>query len=557
MAIIALLVAAATTLVIPVAVRRVLDHGFTAETSGVMDNYFGAMLAAVAVLAVSSALRFYFVMWLGERIVADVRDALFSHLTSLTPSFYERQQTGEVVSRLTADTTQIKSAFSLTASVALRNTITFLGAVAMMVYTSPTLSGLAALAIPAIVLPLVTYGRRVRKLSRKAQDALAESAAFAQESLAAITTVQANTQESQINDTFSAATREAFEAARKRAFARAILTFAVILVSTGAIVVLLWYGAHRVVAGTMSAGMLSQFVLYAVFAASSLGQLSEVWGDVQLAAGAAERISELLDEEPAIASATNAIASPQRYKGAIAFDHVSFAYPLRPEMPVLQDVSFAVKPGETIALVGPSGAGKSTVFSLLERFFDPSLGTISVDGGPLRDLNLKSLRSNIAMVPQDPTIFSGTIFENIRFARPAATKEEVVAAARDACVDEFAERMPAKYDTRLGERGVTLSGGQRQRVAIARTILRDAPILLLDEATSALDAESEALIQQALERVTKNRTTLVIAHRLATVRNADRIIVMDKGKVTAQGTHAQLLKKSPLYARLAKLQFSE
>ncbi len=557
MAIIALLVAAATTLVIPVAVRRVLDHGFTAETSGVMDNYFGAMLAAVAVLAVSSALRFYFVMWLGERIVADVRDALFSHLTSLTPSFYERQQTGEVVSRLTADTTQIKSAFSLTASVALRNTITFLGAVAMMVYTSPTLSGLAALAIPAIVLPLVTYGRRVRKLSRKAQDALAESAAFAQESLAAITTVQANTQESQINDTFSAATREAFEAARKRAFARAILTFAVILVSTGAIVVLLWYGAHRVVAGTMSAGMLSQFVLYAVFAASSLGQLSEVWGDVQLAAGAAERISELLDEEPAIASASNAIASPQRYKGAIAFDHVSFAYPLRPEMPVLQDVSFAVKPGETIALVGPSGAGKSTVFSLLERFFDPSLGTISVDGGPLRDLNLESLRSNIAMVPQDPTIFSGTIFENIRFARPAATKEEVVAAARDACVDEFAERMPAKYDTRLGERGVTLSGGQRQRVAIARTILRDAPILLLDEATSALDAESEALIQQALERVTKNRTTLVIAHRLATVRNADRIIVMDKGKVTAQGTHAQLLKKSPLYARLAKLQFSE
>ncbi len=556
-AILALLVAAGTTLIIPVAVRRVLDHGFTAQSTGLMDQYFAAMLAAVAVLAISSSLRFYMVMWLGERIVADVRDALFRHLTKLTPSFYERQQTGEVVSRLTADTTQIKSAFSSTASVALRNVITFTGAVAMMIVTSPTLSGLAALAIPAIVLPLVTYGRRVRKLSRRAQDMLAESAAFAQERLSAITTVQANTQEPQINSTFAAATREAFEAARKRTFARAILTFAVILVSTGAIVVLLWYGAHRVVAGTMSAGMLSQFVLYAVFAASSLGQLSEVWGDVQLAAGAAERISELLDEEPAIASAPNAVASPERYKGAISFDHVSFAYPLRPEMPVLQDVSFAVKPGETIALVGPSGAGKSTIFSLLERFFDPSLGTIAIDGTPLRNLDVESLRRNIAMVPQDPTIFSGNIFENIRFARPEATKEEVIAAARDARVDEFAERMPATYDTRLGERGVTLSGGQRQRVAIARTILRDAPILLLDEATSALDAESEALIQQALERVTKNRTTLVIAHRLATVRNADRIIVMDKGTIAAQGTHAQLLKKSPLYARLAKLQFSE
>jgi ATP-binding cassette, subfamily B, bacterial len=555
-ALLALLIASVTTLVIPVAVRRVLDHGFTAETTGLMDQYFGAMLAAVAVLAVSSSIRFYFVMWLGERVVADVRDALFRHLTKLTPSFYERQQTGEVVSRLTADTTQIKSAFSSTASVALRNTITFLGAVIMMIVTSPTLSGLAALAIPAIVLPLVTYGRRVRKLSRKAQDTLAESAAFAQERLAAISTVQANTQESEINSTFSIATREAFDAARKRTLARAILTFAVILVSTGAIVVLLWYGAHRVVAGSMSAGMLSQFVLYAVFAASSLGQLSEVWGDIQLAAGAAERISELLDEQPAIISPPFAMTPAQRVKGAIKFQHVSFIYPSRPGMPVLSDISFTVKPGETVALVGPSGAGKSTIFSLLERFYDPERGTISIDGTPISDFDLHALRGNFALVPQDPTIFSGTIIENIRFARPDAAVEDVLAAARYARVDEFAERMPERYDTRLGERGVTLSGGQRQRVAIARTILRDAPILLLDEATSALDAESEAMIQQALERVTKNRTTLVIAHRLATVRNADRIIVLDRGTVVAQGTHDQLLKKNPLYARLAKLQFS-
>lgn len=556
LAMLALLVAAATTLIIPVAVRRVLDHGFTAETSEVMDQYFGAMLAAVAVLAASSSIRFYLVMWLGERIVADVRDALFRHLTMLTPSFYESQQTGEVVSRLTSDTTQIKSAFSSTASVALRNTITFLGAVIMMIVTSPTLSGLAALAIPAIVLPLVTYGRRVRRLSRKAQDTLAESAAFAQERLSAISTVQANTQEPQINNTFASATREAFDAARKRTLARAILTFAVILVSTGAIVVLLWYGAHRVVAGTMSPGLLSQFVLYAVFAASSLGQLSEVWGEIQLAAGAAERISELLDEQPAIASPPHAITPTQRVKGAITFENVSFIYPSRPDMPVLNDISFAVKSGETVALVGPSGAGKSTIFNLLERFDDPTIGTVAIDGTSISKFDLRELRSNIALVPQDPTIFSGTIAENIRFARPDATRDEILAAARSARVDEFAERMPDKYETRLGERGVTLSGGQRQRVAIARTILRDAPILLLDEATSALDAESEAMIQQALERVTKDRTTLVIAHRLATVRNADRIIVLDKGSIAAQGTHAQLLKKSPLYARLAKLQFS-
>ncbi len=556
LALVALLIAAITTLIIPIAVRRVLDNGFAPGGANLIDQYFGAMLAVVFVLAASSASRFYLVMWLGERVVADIRDALFHHLTRLTPSFYESQQTGEVVSRLTADTTQIKSAFSSTASVALRNTITFIGAVIMMVVTSPTLSGLAALAIPAIVLPLVTYGRRVRKLSRKAQDTLAESAAFAQERLSAISTVQANTQEDSINRKFGAATHTAFDAASKRTFARSVLTFAVILVSTGSIVGLLWYGAHLVSAQRMTGGQLSQFVLYAVFAASSLGQLSEVWGDIQMAAGAAERISELLDEAPAIQSPPNATVPAQRLRGQITFVDVDFFYPSRPEMPVLKGVSFDIQPGETVALVGPSGAGKSTIFSLLERFNDPIRGKVLVDGIALDQFDLQALRANLALVPQDPAIFSGTILENILFARPEATNDQVMAAAHAARVDEFAERMPEKYETRLGERGVTLSGGQRQRVAIARTILRDAPILLLDEATSALDAESEAMIQQALEQVTQNRTTLVIAHRLATVRNANRIIVLDQGKIAGIGTHAQLLKKSSLYAKLAKLQFS-
>jgi ATP-binding cassette, subfamily B, bacterial len=556
LAIAALVVAAVTTLVIPVAVRRIVDHGFSSGDESLMNQYFGAMLIAVAILAVSSSMRFYYVMWLGERVVADIRDALFRHLMTLTPSFYETQQTGEVVSRLTADTSQIKSAFSSTASIALRNSITMIGAIVMMIATSPLLTGLAALAIPAIVIPLVTYGKRVRKLSRQAQDALAESAAFAQERLAAISTVQANTQEAPVNAHFSEATRTAFDAARKRSMARAVLTFLVILVSTGAIVGLLWYGAQLVSSKRMTAGILSQFALYAVFGASSLGQLSEVWGEIQLAAGAAERISELLDEKPSIQPPVKPVTTANRFSGEIEFHAVNFSYPTRPDAKVLSDVSFKVAPGETLALVGPSGAGKSTIFNLLERFNDPASGRIEIDGLNISSMDLLALRKNIALVPQDPVIFSGTIAENIRFARPEASESEVLAAAKDARVDEFAERMPDRYETRLGERGVTLSGGQRQRVALARTILRNAPILLLDEATSALDAESEALIQDALERITKDRTTLVIAHRLATVRNADRILVFDDGKIVGSGAHGQLINASPLYARLAKLQFT-
>lgn len=556
LALVALLLASLATLVIPVAVRRVFDHGFTGENAGLVDQYFGVMLAVVGLLAVGSSVRFYFVTWIGERVVADVRDHLFRHLTVLTPSFYETQKTGEVISRLTADTTQIKSAFSSTASIALRNIVMLLGALAMMVYTSPRLSGLAALAIPLIVLPLVVYGRRVRSLSRLAQDTLADSAAYAQERLSAISTVQSNTQEHATMDRFQAATRTAFGAAAQRTLARAVLTFAIILVALGAIVGLLWFGARDVMAGTLSGGTLSQFVLYAVFAASSLGQLSEVWGEVQLAAGAAERISELLDEAPAITSPANAVALAVPVKGLVSFKNVTFHYPSRPDTPVLRGLSFTAKPGEVVAIVGPSGAGKTTIFSLLQRFHDPVDGLIAVDGTNLAAADLESLRQAIATVPQDPVIFSGSIAENIRFGRPEASMADVEAAAKAARADIFIRDLPQGYDTQLGERGVTLSGGQRQRVAIARAILRAAPILLLDEATSALDAESEALIQQALEHATQNRTTLVIAHRLATVRNADRILVLDKGKLVAQGTHGELMKKSALYAKLAKLQFT-
>jgi ATP-binding cassette, subfamily B, bacterial len=555
-AIIALAIASLSTLAIPIAARRILDHGFGSENAAFINQYFAMMLAIVVLLATSSAMRFYYVMWIGERIVADMRDKLFRHLTTLPPSFYETQQTGEVISRLTADIMQIRTAFSSTASVALRNGVMMLGALVMMIYTSPRLSGLAALAIPAIVVPLVLYGNKVRGLSRAAQDALAESAAFAQERLAAISTVQANTQEANVNDKFTEATMFAFSVARKRAVSRGMLTFFVILISLSAILGLLWLGAQDVIAKTMSGGTLAQFVLYAFTAASSMGQLSEVWGEVQLAAGAAERTSELLDEVPAIQSPSKPSALLVPVTGRVEFEKVGFRYPARPETHVLSNVSFTVKPGETVALVGPSGAGKTTVFSLIERFFDPSAGTIRLDGIDIGTLDLKELRDQIAAVPQDPVIFSGTIAENIRFGNPDATEIELHDAARTARVDEFVTRLPNGFDTMLGERGVTLSGGQRQRVAIARAVLRKAPVLLLDEATSALDAESEALIQEALEQLTQNRTTLVIAHRLATVRNANRILVIDKGKVQAEGTHAQLMKKSPLYAKLAKLQFN-
>ena len=554
-ALVALVIASVATLIVPIAVRRIIDHGFTSANAVLVNQYFSGMIGVVLLLALSSAVRFYYVMWLGEKIVADVRDTLFEHLLKLSPGFYESQKTGEVVSRLTADTTQIKSAFSSTASIALRNAVMLIGAIAMMIFTSPKLAGLAGLAIPLIVLPLVIYGRRVRALSRTAQDKLAASAAFAQERLSAITTVQSNVQEAYTNREFASATRFAFSAAAKRTLARAVLTAAIIFVALGSIVGLLWFGAQEVMSGNLSGGTLSQFVIYAVIAASSLGQLSEVWGEIQLAAGAAERISELLDEVPQISAPPNPVAFPSGVKGQVKFEGVTFHYPTRVNTAALNNVSFTAKPGEVTAIVGPSGAGKTTLFALIQRFYDPISGMILVDGVDIKTTDPQALRKHIAVVPQDTIIFSGSVLDNIRFGSPDATPEAATAAAIAARVDEFAKKLPNGFDTEVGERGVTLSGGQRQRIAIARAILRNTPILLLDEATSSLDAESESLIQEALEKLTANRTTLVVAHRLATVRNADRILVFDGGKLVAQGTHSELVKKNALYAKLAKLQF--
>ena len=554
-ALVALVIASVATLIVPIAVRRIIDHGFTSANAVLVNQYFSGMIGVVLLLALSSAVRFYYVVWLGEKIVADVRDTLFEHLLKLSPGFYESQKTGEVVSRLTADTTQIKSAFSSTASIALRNAVMLIGAIAMMIFTSPKLAGLAGLAIPLIVLPLVIYGRRVRALSRTAQDKLAASAAFAQERLSAITTVQSNVQEAYTNREFASATRFAFSAAAKRTLARAVLTAAIIFVALGSIVGLLWFGAQEVMSGNLSGGTLSQFVIYAVIAASSLGQLSEVWGEIQLAAGAAERISELLDEVPQISAPPNPVAFPSGVKGQVKFEGVTFHYPTRVNTAALNNVNFTAKPGEVTAIVGPSGAGKTTLFALIQRFYDPISGKILIDGVDIKTTDPLALRKHIAVVPQDTIIFSGSVLDNIRFGSPDATPEAATAAAIAARVDEFANKLPNGFDTEVGERGVTLSGGQRQRIAIARAILRNTPILLLDEATSSLDAESESLIQEALEKLTANRTTLVVAHRLATVRNADRILVFDGGKLVAEGTHSELVKKNTLYAKLAKLQF--
>ncbi len=554
-ALVSLVLAAVTTLTLPLAVRRMIDHGFTGANGAFINNYFGMLVVLAALLALASGGRYYFVITLGERIVSDLRRDVFDHLTRLSPAFFDKTQSGEIISRLTADTTQIKSAVGATASVALRNLILALGAIVMMVITSVKLSGLVIAAIPLIIIPLVAFGRSVRRRSRAAQDTLANATAYASESMVSVRTLQAFTNEKLATTRFGASVEDAFAAARSSVKARAILTAFAIFMIFSSVVAVLWFGSRDVLSGAMTPGTLGQFLLYAVFAAGALGALSEVWGELSQASGAAERLMEILAEEPAIAAPANPVALPQPPVGSVNFGDVRFNYPTRPDAPALKGLDFSILPGETVAIVGPSGAGKSTVFSLLLRYYDPVSGSIRIDGVDVRKVDPSDLRSRIAIVPQDTTIFAATARENIGFGRPGATNVEIEAAAKAALAHDFIKALDHGYDTQVGERGITLSGGQRQRIAIARAILRNAPILLLDEATSALDAESEMLVQKALDHLMQGRTTLVIAHRLATVLRADRILVMENGRIVEEGTHQTLVKTNGIYASLAKLQF--
>ncbi len=556
LALLGLMLSSAAMLALPYGVREMIDRGFSPETQGVINVYFAALFAVGAVLAAASALRFYCVSWLGERIIAELREEVFRHLTRLSPAFYEKSHSGEIMSRLNADATQIKAAVSTSVSQALRNGVMFTGAFAAMFYTSPKLSALVVVMIPLIVMPLILYGRTVRRYSRIAQDEVAAASAFASENLSATRTMQAFTSEDLVAARFAKTVERSFDAAVSRTMRRAMLTGSAIFLIFGSVVGVLWYGAHDVIAGAMSGGVLTQFVLYSVLAAASLGELSEVWGEIQASAGAAERLAELMAEEPAIAEPAVPRPFPASAKGEVSFENVSFTYPLRPKQAALHDVSFVVRPGERVAIAGPSGAGKSTIFNLILRFYDAQAGKVSADRVPVGQASLKALRKRISLVSQDTIIFAASVMDNIRYGTPEATEEQVKEAARAAFASTFIQQLPQGYNTVLGERGVLLSGGQRQRIAIARAILKNAPILLLDEATSALDQESEKLVQTALERVMSGRTTLVIAHRLATVMHADRILVIDGGRLVEEGTHAQLIDAGGVYSRLAGLQLA-
>jgi ATP-binding cassette subfamily B protein len=554
-ALVALTVASLATLVVPVAVRRMIDFGFTAESLSMINSYFSLMIAVVAVLALASASRLYLVTTLGERIVADLRRDVFSHLTSLSPAFFDSASSGELVSRLTADTTQIKAAVVVSISTALRNLMLFAGASTMMVVSSARLSATVIAVIPLIVLPLFGFGRKVRTLSRGAQDTLAGASSYASELIGAMRTLQAFTNERLATGRFDLEVERAYGAARSSTRARSFLTAIVIFLVFSSIVAVLWVGSHDVMNGQITAGRLGQFLLYAALAAGALSELSQVWGDVSAASGAAERLFEILRLKSAIGAPASPSALPTPSRGDVKFRDVRFAYPARPDANVLDGISFAVKAGEKVAIVGPSGAGKSTLFHLLLRFYDPNSGTISFDGVEFCAADPCDVRRRIALVPQEPVIFATNARENIRFGRPEADDAEVESAAILAHAAEFIQRLPQGFETELGERGVTLSGGQRQRIAIARAILRDAPLLLLDEATSSLDAESETLVQTALEELMRHRTTLVIAHRLATALSCDRILVIDQGRIVEQGSHPALVAQDGLYARLARLQF--
>jgi ATP-binding cassette subfamily B protein len=555
-AILALVVTAVISLMLPIAVRRVVDN-FDTSSGRLLDQYFAAALLFAGLLALGTAVRYYLVTRLGERVVADIRTAVYDRMISMSPAFFERIMTGEVLSRITTDTTLILSVIGSSVSIALRNLLLFIGGLVLMLFTSGKLTGMVLLVVPAVIVPIVVLGRRLRSLSRENQDWIAASSGNASEGLLSAQTVQAFTHEGRSRARFHDVTEKSFVAARRRIGVRALMTAIVIFLVFAGVVGVLWIGARDVRADQMSIGELVQFVIYAIMVAGAVGALTEIWGELQRAAGATERLVELLRSSDAVQDPADPLPAPAARRGEIAFDAVTFSYPARPEQRALDGVDLTVQPGETVALVGPSGAGKTTIIQLLLRFYDPDDGAVRLDGTDLRAMARADFRRHIALVPQDPVIFAETARENIRFGRPEATDAEVEAAARAAAADDFLQALPQGYDSYVGERGVMLSGGQKQRIAIARAILRDAPVLLLDEATSALDAESERAVQHAVDTLSRDRTTLIVAHRLATVKKADRIVVFEAGRIVAQGTHDQLVAEDGLYARLARLQFTE
>ena len=556
MAALALILTASVSLILPLAVRQVVD-GFGAKNAAELDRYFGAALAIAAILALGTGVRYYFVTRLGERVVADIRRALFDRVIGMSPAYFENIMTGEVLSRITTDTTLILSVIGSSVSVALRNVLMLFGGLALLALTSTKLAGLVLLIVPAVVVPIIVLGRRVRNVSRENQDWIAQSSGKASEALSAVQTVQAFTHETRTRTAFGEVTEKAFESARKRIGTRSIMTVIVIFLAFAGVVGVLWIGAHDVRSGVMTPGQLVQFLIYAVMVAGAVGALSEIWGELQRAAGATERLVEMLGATDPVQGPASPRALPRPVRGEITFDDVRFQYPTRPETSALDGVSLTVAPGETVALVGPSGAGKSTMFQMIQRFYDPQHGTVRLDGIDLRDMARVDFRAALAIVPQDPVIFAASARDNIRFGRPDATDGEVESAAKAAAAHDFIMALPDGYGSYLGERGVMLSGGQKQRIAIARAILRDTKVLLLDEATSALDAESERAVQAAVETLSQGRTVLVVAHRLATVKRADRIVVFDKGRIDAIGTHDELVAQGGLYARLARLQFTD
>ncbi len=554
---IALVISSATVLVLGQGLRYLVDEGLRTSNTGLLDRAVAVLLATVLVLAVSTYFRFYLVSWIGERVVADLRKAVFDRIIAMSPAYFETTKTGEVLSRLTTDTTLLQTVIGSSVSLALRNLLILVGGIAMLAATSLKLTAVVLAIVPVVVVPILTFGRRVRRLSRRSQDSVADVGAYAEEMINAIRTVQAFTHEAADRADFSARVKEAFDVAIARIRVRAYLNGVIIFLAFGAVALVLWIGGYDVVSGRMTGGQLSAFVFYAILVAFAVGTLSEVFGDLQRAAGATERLLELLAIQPDIAAPANPTALPVPPRGTLDFESVTFFYPARPDRPALEDFSLSVKPGETVALVGPSGAGKTTVFQILLRFYDIARGAVRVDGVDIRDADPTELRHRIGLVAQDPVIFGTSALENIRYGRPEASDAEVRAAAKVAAADAFLDQLPEGFDTFLGEKGIRLSGGQRQRIAIARAVLRDPAILLLDEATSALDAELERAVQLALEHLSRGRTTLVIAHRLATVLKADRIVVMDEGRIVAQGSHHALIQAGGLYARLAALQFSD